>query len=576
MLIFKSFKHFQETQIYKFSANIVVTAVTFILLLSCARQGFPPGGPVDKTPPSIVYTIPATDSLNVPVDTFVEIGFSEAVEPYSAEASLFITPYPGDNVEKKWKKDRLKILFQDSLLDNRTYVITVGTGTKDLRNNAMKESFSLAFSTGAVLDKGEISGCVFGDDKIKGTQIWAYDLLETPEPNPVEVKPLYITQAGDDGKFQFIHLAEGKYRLFAVNDRDMNKRYTPQYDMLGVTFKDISLTADANSAENIVFKVSLRDTLPPFIYSAYALDNHHFSLRYSEKMVSDSLDRVDNYTFLSETGDTLEIADVFQDYRNAGVWHFTMRDSLLDEKYTIRVKHAYDMAFHTMHQDSSLKTFTGTSKPDTTGPQYIAMVPSDSSSLIYPDSSFQFYFSEPLDKNLIENSIICADTLGDTLSAKITWINGAGFVFDPDSLKPKTYYQITIPVDSVKDIFGNVTSDTLFLKRFTTLDPDTLTEISGKISDADTSASGPFYMQVVSTTSNKYNIVLVKDGDYRFNNILPGIYTINYFRDENKDGKYNWGNAFPFSPAERFWFNADSIKVRSRWPNEENDLVLPK
>jgi len=71
-----------------------------------------------------------------------------------------------------------------------------------------------------------------------------------------------------------------------------------------------------------------------------------------------------------------------------------------------------------------------------------------------------------------------------------------------------------------------------------------------------------------------YNISIDEPGNYQFDHILPGIYVIKGFRDADSNGVYSYGQAIPFCPAERFFVYPDSIKVRSRWPNEGNTIIL--
>ena len=80
-------------------------------------------------------------------------------------------------------------------------------------------------------------------------------------------------------------------------------------------------------------------------------------------------------------------------------------------------------------------------------------------------------------------------------------------------------------------------------------------------------------IQITADDSTVYT-VLDSTGNYQFNDIFPGIYLIYGFRDADSNGTYSYGQIKPFKPAERFLFYPDSIKVRSRWPNEGNDIIL--
>ena len=82
-----------------------------IYLYACANQGFPPGGPVDKTPPDIVSSIPEPNSLNVSRITQVEFEFSEKLDSRTIQNSVFISPNPGDDLDIEVKGKKLKIKF---------------------------------------------------------------------------------------------------------------------------------------------------------------------------------------------------------------------------------------------------------------------------------------------------------------------------------------------------------------------------------------------------------------------------------------------------------------------------------
>ena len=52
----------------------------------------PPGGPLDKTPPRVIDTVPADDSVRVGLDTPIRIRFSEAMDRRSVERGVICFP----------------------------------------------------------------------------------------------------------------------------------------------------------------------------------------------------------------------------------------------------------------------------------------------------------------------------------------------------------------------------------------------------------------------------------------------------------------------------------------------------
>ncbi len=559
-----------------FSCLIGGCFAIWLAWMSCARQGFPPGGPVDKRPPFVVKTNPKSDSTNLPLDTKIEIEFSEAVDERSVEESIFITPFPGTGVKYKWSGKRLRLQLPEQLRPNRTYVITIGTTTKDRRNNLMTESFSLAFSTGPILDRGGIEGGVYGEGRVEGTQIWAYDLKDTPEPNPSHMEPVYVTQAGATGDYRLAYLAFSKYRLFALVDRDANGRYDPEYDALGVAPKDVALSEESPQVAPINFRIAVRDTTPPRLEAAIAADRHHVDLRFSERLAPEFLADTTNY-LIAGGADTLRILDAIQDERNSSYVHLTTSPQAAAKVYHLLVKQAVDWVGFPLDSARNNTTFSGHPAPDTLGPRLLSMIPADSSFLVPLATTVELLFSEGMQRAALERSFTLADTLGHTITGKFSWKNSAHLLFTPDKeLAGKTFYRLTMPVDSVFDLFGNHLADTLFVKRFTTIDPDTLSEISGDIIDQDSSASGAFLLTAKPATGNSQELWIAGPGTYRFERMLPGIYTIQVFRDEDGNKKYTLGEAFPFKPSERYYAYPDSIHLRSRWPNEGNDILFPK
>lgn len=559
------------------SLKFSLILASVILFMTCANQGFPPGGPEDKTPPRVLRTFPAADSTQISRNVRVQIEFSEAVIPRSAEESIFITPFTG-KVRYGWQHDRvLTILFGDSLLPERTYIVTVGAGAKDRRNNMMKNSHTLAFSTGEVLDRGQIDGSIYGD-KVEGAQVWAYDLRETPEPNPAKSFPLYITQVGKDGAYRLTNMALGAYRLFTVMDRNVNNAYNAGFDQLGVAHRDARLDSTALSDEALNFRIALRDTIDPSVEAAVAPDNHHVDLRFSEHMLPDFLTDSTNYTIFSDK-DSLLVQNASINRKNRGLIHLATSEQTT-QSYTVVVHQGKDLSGGNLAADSNRVVFSGSAVPDTLKPSYLAMTPRDSSKMVPVDSPLEFIFSKAMNPQTIARNLVVADTLGDTIKGRVTWRDKTQLIFTPQTpYKSETYYLVTLPVDSVFDLFGNALADTLFKRRFISMNPDTLSAIGGRLDDADTTASGPFYLTAKSTNDKDpraYELRIEDAGRFEFEKMIPGKYIIELFRDQDRNSRYSWGDAFPFTPAERFYVFPDTIEIRSRWPDDGEEITLPR
>ena len=136
---------------------------------ACARQMPPPGGPPDETPPRVIATVPADDSVRVALDTPIRIRFSEPMDRQTVERAVFVSPQGSKEPEFRWRGRELEIRLSDGLQADRTYLVTVGQESADEWRNRMRASFSFGFATGERVNRGELHGRVLASDEQKRT-----------------------------------------------------------------------------------------------------------------------------------------------------------------------------------------------------------------------------------------------------------------------------------------------------------------------------------------------------------------------------------------------------------------------
>ena len=181
---------------------IGITLFAIFLFVKCANQMPPGGGEIDTIPPKIIEMNPPDGTTQYKKNYF-EITFSKYVDKHSVQGAIFISPSVQKGFEYDWSGKTLTVYFKDSLKQNRTYTVTIGTDAKDLNNgNKMAEPFTFAFSTGNKIDKGKISGKVYNPNP-DGVMIFAYQKKEK-EIDPGKQKPDFISQVGKNGKFTLV------------------------------------------------------------------------------------------------------------------------------------------------------------------------------------------------------------------------------------------------------------------------------------------------------------------------------------------------------------------------------------
>jgi Bacterial Ig-like domain len=62
---------------------------------------------------------------------------------------------------------------------------------------------------------------------------------------------------------------------------------------------------------------------------------------------------------------------------------------------------------------------------------------------------------------------------------------------------------------------------------------------------------------------------------WEFTDVPAAAYTLTAFYDANGNGRYDYGTAFPYAPAERFVILPTPLQVRQRWIVENTTIILP-
>lgn len=559
--------------------NQAVLGSLLLLGTACARQVAPSGGPPDTTPPEIVSTTPAPGDTLVPQDTEVSFRFSERIDNDTFRSAVFISPRPGDEVKMSFSRNSASLRFPEPLLPDRTYVVTVGTDLKDYHGVAMAQSYTLAFSTGSRLDRGEISGRVYADSP-QGTQIWAYILPDSGEValDPAQTKGDYITQAGTAGEFRIPFIARGRYRVFAVNDRARDGLYQAGEDEIGVPDGDIVLDDSTTSYDGLRFRLTREDTLQPGLISAVAVNRQIVEARFDDDMTApDSLWQ--RYFSLRDTrsGAALPILEAARFPLDDKVFALRIEPQREAVPLELEVSGLTDLGANPIDTAYAKYAFTTVSATDTARPRIVRFSPADSARSVRLDEKIDVVFNEWMQRPDSARGLTVYGPDERTLPGSLRWRNPFHLQFAPDSVwRSRTTYRVRLQPAQLTDLAGNELFDTLQTRVFTTLNADTLTSISGHFTARRDSNGTRVELKARQVQGGKaeYRTSITNPGPYRFDQVLPGVYMIEGFLDTNANGRFDFGKANPFQPAERFFVLPDSIKTRPRWPNEGNDIVI--
>ncbi|MBU0472602.1 MAG: Ig-like domain-containing protein [Bacteroidetes bacterium] len=539
-----------------------------VALIKCANQQTPPGGPKDTIPPKIINVFPANGTLNFTED-YLEIDFSEYVEKLSLLDALFISPEI-KNLDYSWTGTSVKITFDDTLLVNTTYTVSIGSNIKDLNNqNQMEEAVNFSFSTGNKIDVGKISGKIF-DDKLTGTMVFAYMKADS-FANPISEKSHNITQVGENGEFQLLGLKNGDYRLFAVKDENGNRLYNIGDDAYGVTSKIIKISDSLNSIDGINFKLSREDTLAPFISNVTMTDKNHLSVEYSEYLDSLQLSNSNFYVYDSTNNYRKNIKYLYQGNKSKHEYFLAFEDTLYSNaRNYLVVENIYDKYLNIMKYETY--EFVINEKPDTVAPKIKNIsTPFEKDKIDYLNPSFTLNYSDAISLSQLEKAFLL-----DKYKWEIKKYNDASFLVNIlNNLETNEKIEFKINQKIIIDAAGN-SYDSLENYTLETLSGREFSGMSGKIDPIDSLLNIIVAIENTENKEIKYFTKAKVDKTYSFERILPGKYTVWMFDDLNEDGKYNYGKINPFVLSEDFIVYPDTLNLRARWPVGDVNLKFQK
>jgi uncharacterized protein (DUF2141 family) len=544
---------------------LVPAAFCLLALLSCAKVGMPPGGPEDKIGPSVVASYPSNNAVTVPRKLVARLVFSKPVNKASVEAALFLSPDPRQRLMYRWRGQTLELIYLDSLLENRTYVISVGSQAKDLRGNPVGESITIAFSTGISIDRGAINGWLADVAAPQAVNLWAYPLNGDSVPDPIVTPAEYRLQAGSDGHFRLDYLRAGRYRVFAVNDRNHDGLWNPASERIGIPPWDVTVR-DSSSVPWLSFRLESQDTTPVAVRAVREVHERLIDVRLSRDIAS--LQTV----LLSATGDSNRQLAAYPDTSGRDLWHVFPDQALTAGAWRVFAG-GTDLFGHSW---SGSDTLTARARPDTARPKILHSDPATRGRARIAPPFMRLEFDKPVAVDSLapwDFFFVKADT--DSVETRVR-IDSARFL-DLTPSQPfaeGVNYRLRFNGKLVHDLSDNLFFDTTMVMGFSIYYPDSLGTLEGSLV---ASAPGPYVVRVLTLKGNQEvaSATPSKPGSFVIDRLTAGKYLLEVIRDTDGNGVYSYGRFQPFQFAEPFILSPDTITIRARWQFEQR-VVWPE
>ncbi|MCM1369525.1 MAG: Ig-like domain-containing protein [Candidatus Amulumruptor caecigallinarius] len=222
-----------------------------LLTGACANMGIPSGGPRDEEPPVLVSATPPMGAVNVKSKR-ITLTFNEYINLKDAFQKVVTSPPTGAAPKISFLGKRVFLDF-DSLAPNTTYTIDFADAIEDNNESNPLQGFAYTFSTGDHIDTLRIAGRVLSARNLEPQQGMIVGVHANLNDSAFSTIPLLrMAKTDDRGQFNIRGLAPGKYRVFALDDRDNDYKYSsPEED---IAFYDVIVSPTARN-------ISTTDTL---------------------------------------------------------------------------------------------------------------------------------------------------------------------------------------------------------------------------------------------------------------------------------------------------------------------------
>ena len=564
-------------KIYGYSGILAILVLCALVVTSCAKQGYPSGGPVDKQPPKVKGVNPVSETTNFNTKRF-RIDFDEYVTMKDADNNVLISPPMKVKPEYQTKGHSLIVKLNDTLAPNTTYLFQFKGAIVDFNEGNPLPSFEYVFSTGDLLDSMTIGGKVVDALKQAPTEtpvtVVAYRMTAENEALGDSIvalgSPTYQTRTASDGSFQFNYMTPGRYKIIALDDADKNLKHSASeaiawLDTL-VTAQVMPKPADTTVSKNDTIAqtpdtVSVFESKPLPLLQLSMKENNAQRVLHSSFTAKGSLQIITQVPMkspvveadsvewsLNSKGDTLRLWTL---HRTRDSLHIVLRDSATSLNDTLVVKY---------REPKKSKRKSDSPEQDLNGVHSLV-----SSSHPYFDT-MKVCFDVPVIMHLSDISIFCYSD-SSSINAHLTLDSShtVGSIVGDTPLKQGEKYKVTIPTGIYRDLYGRA-NDSLVITT-------TLTSASdyGALS-FDISVNGMMQHPVVQLLDDKGTVVgqqAVLSTSFQFENLKPATYRLRIFDDLDGNGEWTPGDYYLHRQPEQVLYFKKSLQLRANWEVNE-------
>ena len=584
-------------------SHLIGCLIAIIIIMgfvsACANMASPNGGPYDEQPPRFVRSTPRPLQTNY-AGRKIEIIFDELIQIDKPSENVIITP-PQQNLPViRTAGKKITVELNDTLVANVTYTIDFTNSISDNNERNVLENFSFAFSTGDIIDSLEVSGYVLNANNLEPMPGILVGLHRDLADSAFTTTSFFRTsKTNDKGQFTIRNIAEGTYRIYALND--VNRDYLFDQPGEDIAFLDSLIIPQFESAIRMdtIWKDTLTvDTVLTVEYNRFLPDDIVLRLfketfqrqymlrpeRMQQNMITlkfnAPLDKIPVIQLIDDIpSDEWYILQIPDDPTTANYW---IKDSLIWERDTLHLSVTYLRTDSLMMFQSQTDTIhlptrrqpqatqRRTQRDEPAPIEFLTMVISASGSINLFDT-LSVTFPEPvLD---LPKEVFLLEQKQDTL-----W-NQVDFSFRQDSANTLKYYlerrwnyeeSYRLSVDSalIFSIYGkwNNAIQSTFQFKSENEYGHLFINIEG--------IEEPAFVELLNSNDDPVQKAPVKDGGVLFMNLSPGKYYARLIVDTNENGIWDTGNYAEKKQPEEVYYSPHFYQIPANWDVDEDWDVL--
>lgn len=143
---------------------------------------------IENIPPEIISINPVNEGECSSTPDYIEIVFSEPVEPKSFEKSLKITPETDYFVEYSQNEDQVKLILNENLKLNKDYKVEISTELMDKSRNRLLKEYNSAFSLTKKYSTPDFSCHVFNEKGYDCECLKGQSVTEVPLDSKIKIE----------------------------------------------------------------------------------------------------------------------------------------------------------------------------------------------------------------------------------------------------------------------------------------------------------------------------------------------------------------------------------------------------